>query len=70
MVTVLLEYQDHNKFGDCSIRVYWSLLIFLAKHFLLCWQLCLMLLGTYYAQNYARIIGGCLVSCPPSYGES
>ena len=23
--------------------------------------LCLMLLGTYYAQNYASIIGGCLV---------
>ena len=22
--------------------------------------LCLMLLGTYYAQNYASIIGGCL----------
>ena len=24
--------------------------------------LCLMLLGTYYAQNYASIIGGCLAS--------
>ena len=23
--------------------------------------LCLMLLGTYYAQNYASIIGGCLL---------
>ena len=27
--------------------------------------LCLMLLGTYYAQNYASIIGGCLVARVP-----
>ena len=39
-----------------SIRVYRSLLIFLTKHFLLCWHYALMLLGTYYAQNYAGII--------------
>ena len=28
-------YQVHIKYGECSIRVYRSLLIFLAKHFLL-----------------------------------
>ena len=28
--------------------------------------LCLMLLGTYYAQNYAGIIGGCLMLAIPS----
>ena len=38
VVTVLLEYiKFNNNCGECSIRVYRSLLIFLTKHFLLCW---------------------------------
>ena len=53
--------QNNNNCGECSIRVYRSLLIFLTKYFLIMLALCLMLLGTYYAQNYASIIGGCLI---------
>ena len=53
MVTVLLELNHSNNYDECSIRVYRSLIIF---HFLFMLALCLMLLATYYAQNYAGII--------------
>ena len=39
ILTYYAQYYGHEclKF-DCSIRVYRSLLIFLTKHFLLCWH--------------------------------
>ena len=46
MLTVLLEYIDLYTQGECSIRVYRS-------------NICL---ATYYAQNYAGIIGASLLS--------
>ena len=60
---VFADPVTNNDYGECSIRVYQSLLIivFLAKNLLFMLALCLMLLGTYYAQYYASIIfGGCL----------
>ena len=61
MLTVLLEYiQD----GDCFIRVYRSISLtynLIGKDFQytvpIMLALCLMLSGTYYAKNYAGIIG-------------
>ena len=47
MVSVLLEYIDLR-----------NSLIFLTKQFLLCWH---YTLDTYYAQNYAGIIGQSLL---------
>ena len=38
MVTVLLELSYRNNYDECTISVYKSLIIFLAKHFLLCWE--------------------------------
>ena len=55
MLTVLLEYIDSHIQGECSIRVYRSnicLYIMLA--------LCQHNGATYYAQNYAGIIGASL----------
>ena len=49
---------EHN---DCSIRVYGSLIIFFLKTLPIMLALCLMLLVTYYAFNYARIIGQDLI---------
>ena len=54
---VSLLFQVHNKYGECSIRVYRSSLIFFNQTLPIMLALCLMLLGTYYAQNYAGIIG-------------
>ena len=44
--------------GERSIRVYRSNIFDQTLPIML--ALCLMLLGTYYAQNYASIIVGCL----------
>ena len=59
---VSLLFQVHNKYGECSIRVYRSLLIFFNQTLPIMLALCLMLLGTYYAQNYAGIIGRSLAT--------
>ena len=37
-ITVYPVLHRNNKYGECFIRVYRSLLIFFAKHFLLCWH--------------------------------
>ena len=63
MVIVLLELNHSNKYDECSIRVYRSLIIFLAKRFPFMLAFCLMLLATHYAQNYAAIIGWSLAIC-------
>ena len=57
-------------YGDCSIRVYrlfitifhncLILLLIFILHFPIMLELCLTLSMTYYAQNYAGIIGGFL----------
>ena len=57
---------NHNKYGECSIRVIISMVSVLLEYIDLInifsqtlpimLALCLMLLGTYYAQNYAGII--------------
>ena len=52
-VIVLLEYFD--LFYDMQIQEV-KILSHTPKLYLLCWHICLMLLGTYYAKNYAGII--------------
>ena len=58
---------------DCSIRVYQSFVAIL-KIFPIMLALCLMLSVTYYAQNYAGIIGWSLTGTPSvivtSYGHT
>ena len=43
--------------NDCSIRVYQSIAAIFQHIFLIMLTLCSMLSVTYYAQNYAGIIG-------------
>ena len=52
MLTVLLEYIDTHTQGECSIRVYRSNICLLCQHNG----------ATYYAQNYAGIIGASLLT--------
>ena len=52
MLTVLLEYIDLYTQGECSIRVYRSNICLLCQHNGV----------TYYAQNYAGIIGASLLN--------
>ena len=59
----LMPYQWHSiivcqRLSMACIFAYSMTIIMLA--------LCLMLSGTYYAQNYASIIGWCLTLTPPS----
>ena len=65
LLTVLLEYIGFfcNMYFD-----YQGFVIYMAQIFFL--ALCSMISGTYYAQNYASIIGGSL-ECGPQkgYGE-
>ena len=51
MLIVLLKYIDFHTQGECSIRVYRSNICLLCQHNE----------ATYYAQNYAGIIGASLV---------
>ena len=63
-------YQVHNKYDECSIRVITKMVTVLLEYIDLfnvfnqtlpiMLALCSMLLDTYYAQNYAGIIGASL----------
>ena len=48
--------------NDCSIRVYQLFVAFFQKIFPIMLALCLILSVTYYAQNYAGIIGWSLTT--------
>ena len=64
-----MVYDYALSYGDCSYRVYQSftkvftnVLVLLILHFPIHMALCLMHSMTYYAQNYAGIIGGSLIT--------
>ena len=56
-MTACEQYRFQPTHGGSSIRVYWSSIVLIfGQTLLIMLALCLMLLATYYAQNYACII--------------